>query len=104
MFKAEPQRSENHLAYKVKSDPFQQEVKAKCEETKYFWANEALACIEYSSDLMASNRVYHKCCSIEFRLGKYSEEDCYEPLSKNRKKTVSGQMLCIKENVPFCKL
>ena len=103
MFKAESQRSEKYLAYKVKSDPFQQEVKAKCEETKYTQANEVLARIEYSRDLMASNSVYHQYCSIEFRLRKYPEEDCYEPLSKNRK-TVSGQMFDFKEKMPFCKL
>ena len=43
MFKAESQRSEKHIAYKVKSDSFQLEVKAKCEETKYTWANGVLA-------------------------------------------------------------
>ena len=75
MFKAESQRSEKHLAYKVKSDSFQQEVKATCVKTKYTWANEILARIEYSRYLMSSNSVYHKCCSIEFRLGKYPEED-----------------------------
>ena len=92
--------SEKHLTYKVKSDSFQQEVKAKCVETKYTWANEVLAHIEYSRDLMTSNSVYHKCCSIEFRLGKYPGEECYEPLSKNRK-TASGQMLDIKREDAF---
>ena len=52
MFKAESQRSEKHLAYKVKSDSFQQEV-----EMKYTLANEVLAGIEYSRDSMASNSV-----------------------------------------------
>ena len=104
MFKAESQRSEKHLAYKVKLDSSQQEVKAKRVETKYTWANEVLPHIEYSRHLMASNSLYHKCCSIEFRLGKYPEKDCYEPLSKSRKKTVSGQMFDIKEKMPFCKL
>ena len=100
IFKAESQRSEKHLAYKVKSDSFQHEVKAKCVKTKYSWANEVHGRIEYSRYLMASSSVYHKCCSIEFRLGKYPEEDCYEPLSKNRK-TVSGQMFDIKREDAF---
>ena len=100
MFKAESQRSEKHLAYKVKSDSFQQEVKAKCVKTKYTWANEVLARIEYSIYLISSNSAYHKCCSIEFRLGKYPEEDCYEPISKNRK-TVSGQMFDNKREDAF---
>ena len=100
MFKAEPHRSEKHLANKVKSDFFQQEVKAERIETKYTWANEVLARIEYSRDLMASNSVYHKCCSIKFRLEKYTEGDCYEPLSRNRK-TVSGQMFDIKREDAF---
>ena len=64
------------------------------------WANEVHACIEYSRYLMASNSVCHKCCSIEFRLGKHPEEDCYEPLSKNRK-SVSGQMFDIKREYAF---
>ena len=99
MFKAESQSSEKHLAYKVKSDSFQQEVKAKCVKTKYTWANEVLAGIEYSRYLMSSNSVYGKCCSVEFRLGKYPA-DCYEPLSKNRK-TVSSQMFDIKREDAF---
>ena len=66
--------------------------------------NEVLAHIEYSIDLMASTSLYHKCCSIEFRLEKYPEKDCYEPFSKNSKKTVAGQMFDIKEKMPFCKL
>ena len=49
---------------------------------------------------MSSNSVYHKCCSIEFRLGKYPEEDCNEPRSKNRK-TVSGQMFDIRREDAF---
>ena len=57
MFKAELQRSEKHLAYKVKSNSFQQEVKAKCVKTKYTWSNEVLARIEYSRYLMSSNSV-----------------------------------------------
>ena len=100
MFKAESQRSEKHLSYKERVDSFQQEVKSKCVETKYTWVNEVLARIEYSRYLMASNSVYHKCCSIGFRLGKYPEEDCYEPLSKNRK-TVSGQMFDVKREDTF---
>ena len=66
----------------------------------YTWANEVLAHIEYSRDLMVTNSVYHQCCSIEFRLGKYPEEDCNEPLCKNRK-TVSVQMFDIKREDAF---
>ena len=40
---AESQRTESHFAYKVRSDSFQQEVKAKCLERKDTWANEVLA-------------------------------------------------------------
>ena len=100
MFKAESQRSEKHLAYKVRVDSFQQEVKANCIKRKYTWVNEVLARIEYSRYLMASNSVYHKCCSIGFRLGKYPEVDCYETLSKNIK-TVSGQMFDDKREDTF---
>ena len=60
MFKAESQRSEKHLAYKVRFDTFQQEVNAKCLERKDTLANEVLARIEYSRYLVASNSVYHK--------------------------------------------
>ena len=100
MFKAESQASEKHIASKVKSDFFQQEEKAKCLEAKYSLANEVLAYIEYSKDLVASNSVYHQCYSIEFRLGKYQDEDCYEPFAKKRK-TVSGRMFDIKREDAF---
>ena len=64
------------------------------------WANEVIARIEYSRDLMASNSVYHQYYSIEFRLGKYPDEDCYEPPAKKRK-TVSGRMFDIKREDTF---
>ena len=85
---------------KVKSDSFQQQVKAKCLETINTSDNEGLARIEYSRDLIASNSVCHQCCSIEFRLGKYPDEDCYEPLA-NKRKTVSGQMFDMKREDDF---
>ena len=78
MLKAESQTSEKHLAHKVRLDSFQQEVKAKCLENKDTWANEILARIEYARDLMASSSVYHKSCSIKFRLVMDPGEDCYE--------------------------
>ena len=95
MFKAEPQRSEKQLAYKVRSDSFQQEVKAKCLERKDTWTNEVIARIGYSRDLMASNSVYHQSCSTKFRLGRDPDEDCNEPPAKKRN-TVSGRNLDIK--------
>ena len=49
---------------------------------------------------MASNSVYHQCYSTEFRLGKYPDEDCYEPFAKKRK-TVSGRMFDIKREDAF---
>ena len=100
LFKAEPQRSEKQLACKVRSDSFQQEVKAKCLERKDTWANEVLARIEYSRDLMASNSVYHQSCSTKFRLGRDSDEDCYEPPAKKRN-TVSGRNFDIKREDAF---
>ena len=100
MFKAEPQRSEKQLAYKVRSDSFQQEVKAKCLERKDTWANEVLARIEYSRDLMASNSVYHQSCSTKFRLGRDTDEDFNEPPAKKRN-TVSGRNFDIKREDAF---
>ena len=49
---------------------------------------------------MASNSVYHQCHGIEFRLGKYPDEDCYEQLAKKRK-TLSGRMFDIKREDAF---
>ena len=49
---------------------------------------------------MASKSVYQQSCSIEFRLGKYPDEDCYEPLAIKRK-TASGQMFDIKREDAF---
>ena len=57
MFKAVTKVRETYCI-KVKSDSFQQEVKAKCLGTKYALANEVLARIEDSRDLVASNSVY----------------------------------------------
>ena len=106
MFKEESQRSEKHLAYKVKSDSFHQGVKAKCVETKYIWANEVLARIEYSIDLMASTSLYHKCCSIEFRLGKYPEKIVMNHFPRTVKKMYLIKCLTLKRRCLFasCKL
>ena len=49
---------------------------------------------------MASNSRYHQCYSIEFRLEKYPDKDCYEPLAKKRK-TISGRMFDIKRENAF---
>ena len=105
MFKAESQRSEKHLAYKVRFDSFQQEINAKCLERKGNWASEVLARIEYSRSLVASNSVYHKRCSIKFRLERYQDEDCYEPATK-KSNTVSGRFLIFNQKMSFasCKL
>ena len=51
---------------------------------------------------MVSSSVCHQCYSIEFRLGKCPDEDCYEPLAKKRK-TVSGRMFDIKREDAFFK-
>ena len=104
MFKADSQRSEKHLANKVKSDSIHQGVKAKYVETKYIWANEVFARMEYSIDLMASTSLYHKCCSIEFRLVKNIQKRLLRTTFQEQYKTVSSQMLDIKEKMPFCKL
>ena len=74
--------------------------KTKVLRSKYTWANEVLARIEYSRDLMATNSVYHQSYSIEFRLGKYPDEDCYEPLA-NKRKTISSRMFDIKREDAF---
>ena len=50
MLKAESQTSEKHLAYKVRLDSFQQEVKTTCLENKDTWANEILARIDYARE------------------------------------------------------
>ena len=100
MSKAESPRSEKQLAYKVRLDSCQQEVKAKCLERKYTWENKVLARMEYSRDLMVSNTVYYQCCIIEFRLGRDPDEDCYEPPARKRN-TISGRKLYIKREDPF---
>ena len=68
LFKSVCLKQEKRIAYKVRSDSFQQE--AKCLERKDTCANVVLARIEYSRDLMASNSVNHHSCSIKFRLGR----------------------------------
>ena len=57
MFKAVTKVRETYCI-KVKSNSFQQEVKAKCLGINTLRQIEVLACIEYSRDLMASNSVY----------------------------------------------
>ena len=49
---------------------------------------------------MVSNSVYRQCYSIEFRLGKNPDENCYQTLA-NKRKTVSGQMFDIKREDSF---
>ena len=91
------QKSEKHLAYKVRLDSFQQEVKAKCLENKDTWANEVIARIEYVSDLMVSSSVYNQSCSIKFRLVMDPGEDCYEPVKPVKKRnTVSSKSFDMK--------
>ena len=106
MLKSESQTSEKHLAYTVRLDSLQQEVKAKCLENKDTCANEVLARIEYARDLTASSNVYHQSCSIKLRLVMDPGENCYEPPVKKRN-TVSSKSFDMKgEDVFFasCKL
>ena len=51
---------------------------------------------------MASSSEYHQSCSTKFRLGRDSDEECNEPLSKKRN-TVSGRNFDIKQEDAFLK-